>query len=313
VSSDVEAPSAGDGIARIAELLHSRRTLVLSGAGISTDSGIPDYRGPSSKRRKGGPIQYREFMASPETRARYWARSTIGWPSMRRAEPNDSHRAVARLEQAGYITGVITQNVDGLHQAAGSSRVLELHGALAEVQCLSCGTIVQRDRLQDRLLQMNPGWESHVAEIAPDGDAELPEELARSFRVPVCPRCAGILKPNVVFFGENVPKTRVQQAWSMLAEAEALLVLGSSLTVFSGFRFVDRAAKEAKPVAIINRGRTRGDSLATVRIDAGLDAVVSKLAETVLARDGKSAASGGREDVRGVPPDDGSATTATGA
>ena len=286
---------------------------MLSGAGISTDSGIPDYRGPSSKRRKGGPIQYREFMASPETRARYWARSTIGWPSMRRAEPNGSHRAVARLEQAGYITGVITQNVDGLHQAAGSRNVLELHGALAEVQCLSCGRIVERDRLQDRLLEMNPGWESHVAEIAPDGDAELPEELARSFRVPVCPRCAGILKPNVVFFGENVPKTRVQQAWGMLAEAGALLVLGSSLTVFSGFRFVDRAAKDAKPVAIINRGRTRGDSLATVRIDAGLDAVVSELAETVLARDGKSAVGGGSESVRGVPPDHRSASTATGA
>lgn len=272
-------------IAELTHLLQNRRVLVLAGAGISTESGIPDYRGPSSSKRPRRPMQYREFVGSPEARARYWARSTIGWPSVRNAEPNEGHRAIARLERHGRVRGLITQNVDRLHQRAGSRNVIELHGALAEVRCLSCGRLSSRDLLQQKLLEMNPGWESRVGEIAPDGDVDLPEHFTRSFRVPVCEVCSGVLKPHVVYFGENVPKQRVEAAWEMLHAAEVLLVVGSSLTVFSGYRFVDRARREGKPVAIVNRGETRGDKDATIRLDGRLGDILPRLERALSDKD----------------------------
>ncbi|WP_455382104.1 NAD-dependent protein deacetylase [Salinispira pacifica] len=266
----------------IVGMLRGRSTAVLSGAGMSTESGIPDYRGPDGPRRKAPPIQYRDFVVSATTRTRYWARSAIGWQHFSRALPNAAHYALARLESAGLVSGVITQNVDRLHQAAGSDRVVELHGAIAEVVCLDCGTIEPRSSLQRRIIAMNPGWETAAAAVAPDGDADLPEELVDGFRTPVCLNCAGRLKPNVVLFGENVPKGRVDTAFEMVDRADALLVAGSSLTVYSGFRFVDRAAKRGIPVAIVNIGATRGDPLAAARMSARLGAVLPRIAGELL-------------------------------
>jgi len=264
-------------------VLAGRRVVVLSGAGMSTESGIPDYRGPDGPRRKAPPIQYRDFILSAATRTRYWARSAIGWPHFSRARPNAAHTAVARLESSGIVRGVITQNVDRLHQAAGSERVIELHGALAEAICMDCGVVEPRPALQERLLAMNPGWEAEAAAIAPDGDAELPDELIEGFRTPVCLNCAGRLKPNVVLFGENVPKERVERAFGLVDEAEALLVAGSSLTVYSGFRFVDRASRRGIAVAIINIGRTRGDLLAAACAEGKLGALLPKVADKLFA------------------------------
>ena len=270
---------------RLVELLRNRRAVVLSGAGISTESGIPDYRGPSSaKRRPGRPILYREFMGDPSARSRYWARSMIGWPRMSQVRPNRGHVALAALEAAGKIEGIITQNVDGLHQAAGSNEVLELHGALSEVRCTSCGSYESRYAFQSRLVHLNPGFQAADAELAPDGDAELAPEATRSFRVPACLQCTGILRPNVVFFGENVPAERVEHAFALLERAEMLLVAGSSLTVYSGFRFVRRAAQGGKPVAIVNLGETRGDSLASIRIEGATGETLSRLAELLSPR-----------------------------
>lgn len=267
-------------IEQLAELLRSRRGIVLSGAGISTESGIPDYRGPSSARRRPGrPILYREFMGDPSARSRYWARSMIGWPRMSEVAPNRGHLALASLESAGIIQGIITQNVDGLHQAAGSEEVLELHGALSEVRCTSCGSYESRYAFQSRLVHLNPNFEAEQVELAPDGDAELAPEATRAFRVPACLRCTGVLRPNVVFFGENVPPERVELAFDRLNRAQALLVAGSSLTVYSGFRFVRQAAQDGKPVAIVNLGETRGDSLATIRIEGATGEVLSRIAE----------------------------------
>jgi NAD-dependent SIR2 family protein deacetylase len=261
----------------LAHLMRGRPTLVLSGAGISTESGIPDYRGPNGSMRTRRPMQYREFVGSEDARRRYWARSAIGWIRVGTALPNAGHAAIARLEQIGAVTGVITQNVDGLHQAAGSIRVLELHGSLAEVRCLSCGLLEMRDHLQARLVQENPAWASSAAEAAPDGDAEVSAETVASFSVPGCLRCGGVLKPDVVFFGESVPRSRVEAAWGMLAGAEVLLVVGSSLAIFSGLRFVSQAARENKPVAIVNQGETRGDGMAAVRIEGRLGDVLPSL------------------------------------
>ena len=261
----------------LARLMRGRPTLVLSGAGISTESGIPDYRGPNGSMRARRPMQYREFVGSADARRRYWARSAIGWTRVGTARPNAGHAAIARLEQNGFVTGVITQNVDGLHQAAGSLRVLELHGTLAEVRCLSCGTVELRDHLQERLAAENPVWASEAAEAAPDGDAEVSVQTVESFSVPGCLHCGGILKPDVVFFGESVPAPRVDAAWKMLAGAEVLLVVGSSLAIFSGLRFVSQAARENKPVAIVNQGETRGDGVAAVRIEGKLGEVLPSL------------------------------------
>lgn len=264
-------------IEALAALVRDRRAVALTGAGISTESGIPDYRGPSSSRRPRTPMQFREFAGSDRARARYWARSAIGWPQMAARTPNAGHYALARLESAGFVQGVITQNVDRLHQRAGSNRVIELHGALDEVVCMQCRATEDRAGFQQRLLGANPGWDRWSAAMAPDGDVDLPETASASFHLPGCSVCGGAMKPNVVFFGENVPASRVTSAWELLAQSDLLLVLGSSLTVFSGYRFVDRSVRDGRPVAIVNSGPTRGDASATLRIDARLGDVLPAL------------------------------------
>ncbi|MDZ7706892.1 MAG: NAD-dependent protein deacetylase [Trueperaceae bacterium] len=269
----------------LTDLLATRRTLVLSGAGISTDSGIPDYRGPTSRTRN--PTTYQTFVRDEEARRRYWARSSIGWPLTARARPNGGHGALARLERRGATTGVLTQNVDGLHQRGGSRRVLELHGSLSSVICLACGARSARATLQERLGAANPGFHVRDGDVAPDGDVEIADAWTRSFRVPPCLACGGVLKPDVVFFGENVPRDRLERAWTMLDQAEALLVVGSSLTVFSGYRFVRRAREQGKPIAIVNDGATRGDADATVRSHARLGTLVPELARRLGARDAR--------------------------
>ena len=264
--------------------MRTRRTVVLSGAGVSTESGIPDYRGPDSPHRERAPISYQEFVGDAKARRRYWARSSVGWPRFTAARPNAGHQALSRLEAAGYVTGVITQNVDGLHQAAGSEEVVELHGALADVRCLRCGRRTDRVTYQRRLLQVNPGWPPEAATLAPDGDAVLPDAATTSFRVPGCQRCGGILKPDVVFFGESVPRVRVDAAWECFDQAEMLLVVGSSLAVYSGLRFVRRAANEARPVGIVNLGPTRGDVHAHLRLQGRTGTILPALAQVLGAQ-----------------------------
>ena len=253
--------------------LDGRRVLALTGAGVSTDSGIPDYRGPNAPARE--PMRYRTFVGDVAARRRYWARSAVGWPRTRAARPNPVHRALARLERAGRVSAVLTQNVDGLHQRGGSDRVLELHGGLATTVCLDCGTRAGRDALQERIRAANPGFAPETVALAPDGDVPLADAVAERFVVPDCLRCRGRLKPNVTFFGENVPRERVDRAFRLLREADALLVLGSSLTVFSGYRFVREARRCGLPVAIVNDGPTRGDGDATLRVHGRLDPVVT--------------------------------------
>jgi NAD-dependent SIR2 family protein deacetylase len=265
----------------LVELLHDRRIVVLSGAGCSTESGIPDYRGPETRRTERNPIRYNAFVGDAAMRRHYWARSAIGWSSFAAAEPNDGHRALASLEASGQVRGIITQNVDRLHYAAGSTRVVELHGALEEVVCLDCGAIEHRSALQQRLLALNPGWTDRAVDIAPDGDAEIERGVTRSFIVPGCTRCNGVLKPNVIFFGENVPTRWVDEAWTLLGEGDALLVVGSSLTVYSGYRFVRRAAQDGHPIAIVNLGSTRGDDLASLCVDAKTGEVLPRLAHAL--------------------------------
>src|SRR3954447_24120246 len=259
----------------VPEVLRGGRVVVLTGAGLSTDSGIPDYRGPGSPARQ--PMTYQEFVSGPEARQRYWARSHLGFGRMRRAEPNDGHRALAALDP----DLLITQNVDGLHEAAGSRRLVALHGRIADVVCLSCRRTTSRARLAERMAAANPGYaDAHAAaEIRPDGDVDLDDTA--DFAVPDCAECGGILKPDVVFFGENVPPARVQQCYDAvdsLTPDDTLLTLGSSLTVMSGFRFVRRAAKAGVPVVIVNRGTTRGDDLATLRLDVGCSEFLGALA-----------------------------------
>jgi NAD-dependent SIR2 family protein deacetylase len=274
----------------LADLLDGRRVVVLSGAGCSTESGIPDYRGPDSERRTRKPMLYQEFARDPLARRRYWARSAVGWRRVAAARPNPGHRALARMEEGGLVRGVVTQNVDGLHQATGSSRVVELHGNLASVGCLECGATERRDSLQERLLDLNPGWGEGAklpvpfddAESAPDGDVELAAVSERAFQVAPCLRCGGVLKPEVVFFGENVPKERVDAAWELVDEADVLLVAGSSLTVYSGYRFVRGAAERNVPVGIVNLGSTRGDEIASVRVHGRTGEVLPALCETLL-------------------------------
>jgi NAD-dependent SIR2 family protein deacetylase len=253
------------------------RVAILTGAGCSTESGIPDYRGPESRARTRTPIQHREFVDDESTRRRYWARSAIGWPKMAAARPNAAHLAIAELERRGRVTGVITQNVDRLHHKAGSRDVLELHGALADVRCLSCDEREARDHLQARILAANPAIADARFIAAPDGDAEVPVETVSSFAIPACLVCGGVLKPDVVFFGGSVPRERVESAFAMLDAADALLVVGSSLAVFSGYRFVLRARDKNIPIAIVNQGETRGDPHAAVRIDGRAGEVLTRL------------------------------------
>lgn len=265
------------GLMRAVELLAHRHVLVLTGAGISTDSGIPDYRGDGAPRRS--PMTFSDFLASGENRRRYWARSHVGWRTMSAAGPNDGHRAVAELERCGAAAGLITQNVDGLHTAAGSRGVVELHGRLADVICLDCGSRFTRAALHERLAALNPGFNEVAAELRPDGDVDL--ETLDGFVVAACEVCDGTLKPDVVFFGENVPRERVETSTRLTDEAGALLVAGSSLAVLSGYRFVRQAYKRGIPVVIVNRGETRGDDLAGVKIDAGCSETLGVLAESL--------------------------------
>jgi NAD-dependent SIR2 family protein deacetylase len=263
-------------VGEVLDFLADRPLVVLTGAGCSTDSGIPDYRGPGSPART--PMTYQEFVSGPQAQQRYWGRSHLGWGRMKGAEPNAGHHALARLDPELLIT----QNVDGLHERAGSRRVVALHGRIAEVVCLSCRATTPRTRLHQRLTELNPGFaERHRrAEVRPDGDVELDE--TRDFVVAGCVDCGGVLKPHVVFFGENVPVDRVERCYAAVDELAltegALLVAGSSLTVMSGFRFVRRAAKAGTPVVIANRGTTRGDDLATYRLDVGTSEFLTALA-----------------------------------
>jgi NAD-dependent SIR2 family protein deacetylase len=264
-------------VLRAVTLLAGRRAVVLSGAGISTDSGIPDYRGPDAPARR--PMTYDEFVSGPSAQQRYWARSHVGWRAMSRARPNDGHRAVAALQRAGVVSTVITQNVDGLHQAAGSDDVIDLHGRLSRVVCLHCGDVSDRAELDQRLAELNPGFARQetvaAASMAPDGDAELAS--VAGFTVAPCLVCGGVLKPDVVFFGENVPSARVRLCYDAVDAAGALLVAGSSLTVQSGLRFVRRAHGRGIPIVLVNRGATRGDPLVTEKIDAGCTPVLMTL------------------------------------
>ena len=263
----------------LADLVADGDVLVLSGAGLSTDSGIPDYRGPSAAARRHTPMTYQTFLRDPRGRHRYWARSYVGWRQIAAARPNDGHRAVAALEGAGLLTGVITQNVDGLHQAAGARDVVELHGGLDRTICLGCGDVASRVQIDERLRAANPDFGPRAAEVNPDGDAELPDEVLDGFVMVDCLACGGgPLKPDVVFFGETVPRPRVDTCFELLERSDCLLVLGSSLTVMSGYRFVVRAEKLGIPVALVNLGPTRGDAKATVRVDAPLRAVLPELA-----------------------------------
>ncbi len=268
-------------------LLAGKRIALLTGAGLSTDSGIPDYRGPESAPRS--PMTYQEFVGDPANRQRYWARNHIGWSHLRHADPNDGHRAVAALEERGLLTGLITQNVDRLHEDAGSVNVVDLHGRYDQVVCLACQRRYTRQMLGVVLEELNPGFlqaalDAGMVEAAPDADATVDdEELIRSFVVAVCPACGGTLKPDFVFFGENVPKDRVERSYAMVDEAAALVVAGSSLTVMSGLRFVRHAAKNGKPVVIINRGATRGDDFATIKLAAGVSESLAWLARRLPA------------------------------
>ncbi|MZD03541.1 NAD-dependent protein deacetylase [Streptomyces sp. SID5785] len=274
--------------AAVVEAVEAGGVVVLSGAGLSTESGIPDYRGEQGSLRRGHlPMTYQEFTGEEQARQRYWARSQLGWRAMTRARPNAGHRAVAALADAGLVTGVITQNVDGLQQAAGARDVIELHGSLDRVTCLTCGNLSDRADLDRRLREANPGFEDtaerhRAARVNPDGDVDLPEDAVRTFRVVPCAVCrTGVLKPDVVFFGENVPPGRVAACRLLVDTAATLLVLGSSLTVMSGLRFVRQAAQAGTPVVIVNQGPTRGDRWARHRVELPLGEVMSAVVDRV--------------------------------
>lgn len=250
--------------------------MVLSGAGLSTESGIPDYRGPSGATRRHPPMSYQQFRTDSNARHRYWARSFLGWGQIANARPNAGHLAVAALQAQGLITTIVTQNVDGLHQAAGARDVIELHGGLDRVVCLRCGERTSRLEIDGRLRAANPGFHARIDAVNPDGDVDLPDDQLDDFVAVGCGVCkGGPLKPDVVFFGETVPADRVTDCFQRVDAARALLVLGSSLTVMSGYRFVVHAARRAIPVAIVNQGPTRGDALAQYRVDAPLGELLS--------------------------------------
>jgi NAD-dependent SIR2 family protein deacetylase len=267
-----------DQVGALAELVAAGGVVVLSGAGLSTESGIPDYRGPSGTLVRGAPMTYQTFTGDPAARRRYWARSHVGWRTIARAHPNAGHRAVADLQRRGLLAGVVTQNVDGLHQAGGARDVVELHGSLDRVVCLTCGDLLSREELDRRLHEANPGFDVQATAVHPDGDVALADEDVDRFRIVDCQVCdGGMLKPDVVFFGETVPAERVQRCFALVENARMLLVLGSSLTVMSGRRFVRRAAKLGIPVAIVNRGVTRGDTYSTLTVDGQLGVVLPEL------------------------------------
>ncbi len=260
----------------------SRSLVVLTGAGCSTESGIPDYRSPDGAWRRHKPVLFEQFRRSARVRQRYWARNYVGWPKMHAAVPNDGHEALALMEALGRTRSLITQNVDGLHQAAGSRDVTELHGSTSRVICLDCRERMPRLELQSLITTLNQEWSPGETRQAPDADASVDDDLVASFLVPDCPHCGGTLKPDVVFFGENVPRETVDACFAMIDEADALLVVGSSLTVWSGYRFVRAAAERQIPIAIVNIGVTRGDEHATLKIEQKCGAVLAELGQRLM-------------------------------
>jgi NAD-dependent deacetylase sirtuin 4 len=272
--------TAGHGFDELVDCVRSgRRVVVLTGAGVSTESGIPDYRSPEAQQKVRRPIHGPEFIRNAALRKRYWARAMVGWESFRLARPGRAHLALAQLEGRGLLAGLITQNVDRLHHGAGSRDVIELHGALAETICLECGAMESRDDLQARMRGSNPDWIDGPTPMAPDGDADLSDDLITNFVTPACVHCSGVLKPNVVFFGHNVARPIVDRAFAKVDEADVLLVAGTSLAVFSGYRFLLRAVDRGIPVAIVNRGPVRGEERATVKVDASTGDTLAALAQ----------------------------------
>lgn len=254
-----------------------RRLFVLTGAGCSTNSGIPDYRDAHGNWKRQQPVRYQAFMGEKATRQRYWARSLVGWRRFGRAQPNDAHRALARLEAMDRCELLLTQNVDRLHQAAGHSRVIDLHGRLDLVRCMGSGSKSTRDELQDELSRLNAGWLTRDATDAPDGDADLDAQDFSSFVVPACHHCDGVRKPDVVFFGENVPRDQVDAAAEHLRRADAMLIVGSSLMVYSGYRFVQMAARAGLPIAAVNLGLARADDLLALKVEQPCEAALAFL------------------------------------
>lgn len=271
-------------IDKLVEFLRRHENItVLSGAGCSTGSGIPDYRDEDGNWKNAQPVQYSDFVRSGDARKRYWARSFAGWRRMTAAKPNPAHEALAQLEHAGHVSALITQNVDNLHRVAGSQKVIDLHGVLHKTRCLGCETKGKRSDWQGRLEACNPDWSMEVAAYAPDGDAEISQPDYRSFNVPDCPACGGIVKPDVVFFGESVPSERVQDATAKLERSDALLVVGSSLMIFSGYRFARIANDADIPVAIINRGRTRADDIAAHKLSNDCAEILPRIVDGLAA------------------------------
>lgn len=266
-------------IAELADVLRGRQRIVaITGAGISTDSGIPDYRDADGNWKRRAPVMFRDFVEKPDVRRRYWARSMSGWPSFKAARPAAAHRALGALEAAGCLQGIVTQNVDDLHRRAGSRHVVDLHGRLARVRCLDCKRRSPRTMLQEKLLRINPDFQIRPARLAPDGDADLERTDYSAFAVPSCPKCGGLLKPDVTFYGETIPAQRTRQAESTMEQADAVLVIGSSLMVFSAYRLVRNAARAGIPVFALNLGRTRADDLLTAKIAAPAAEAVPALA-----------------------------------
>ncbi|XP_049879251.1 NAD-dependent protein deacylase Sirt4 [Pectinophora gossypiella] len=266
-------------------LIHQKKLLVLTGAGISTESGIPDYRSEEVgmyARSNHKPIQYQEFVKYPRVRQRYWARNFVGWPRFSSVQPNASHHSVRELEKAGKVTAIVTQNVDRLHHKAGSENVIELHGTGYIVKCLRCPYEISREVLQEELMQNNPDMESSFSMIRPDGDVELSKEQVERFKTPLCPKCEGPLKPDIVFFGDNVPKLRVDQVRAATTNSDGIFVLGSTLTVYSSYRIILQAKEEKKRVAVLNIGPTRADDIIDLKISAKCGDILPELCKSIL-------------------------------
>lgn len=280
----IAAPCADEALAALCDFVRRHpRLLVLTGAGCSTEAGIPDYRDAGGEWKRSAPMRFQLFVADELARKRYWARSMLGWRTMAQARPTSAHRALARLEAAGHIELLVTQNVDGLHHAAGSGSVIDLHGRIDTVCCLGCAARSPRSVLQQDLLRRNPRWAALQASSAPDGDADLEAADFARFAVPACTACGGNLKPDVVFFGENVPRARVAAVRAALGEADALLVVGSSLMVYSGYRFVEDAITAGQPVAVLNIGRTRADAVLSLKVEHEVGTALEALATSLVA------------------------------
>ncbi|MFJ3470928.1 NAD-dependent protein deacetylase [Pseudomonas sp. NPDC090201] len=276
--------SAHSPVESLLQLMTDRRFVVLTGAGISTSSGIPDYRDSDGVRRGRQPMMFQEFLNAPEARRRYWARAMLGWPRVRAAQPNAAHQALARLQQQGLISGVITQNVDTLHDQAGSTDVIELHGSLHWVLCLDCRQRTERDLIQHSLLEQNPYLLGVDAVQAPDGDTLLDPAFEERFQVPHCPHCGGQrMKPDVVFFGENVAPPTAARAMALVEQADGLLAVGTSLMAYSAFRLCRAIADQGKPLVAINLGKTRADDLLDLKIAASCEVLLPELGQRMIA------------------------------